>query len=324
MVRRFEAALGRRVEGLTVRSIETWRMTAQVAERFRSGRAFLVGDAAHRFPPTGGLGMNSGIADAHNLAWKLAAVLRGHAEASLLDTYEAERRPVVERNCTESVENFQRLTDLVEMVGLPKDGAVRLAKARRALRRWLPRGLADALLSLGAWFARRRMKLARTDPKLRVKVEAEVRRQAGHFDRLGLDLGALYDAGALVPDGAARVEGDVAHYAPTTRPGARLPHRWLDDAKTRSTHDLLDFSRFTLLVDSERSAWSEAANALQLELRVAPAAVLETEAGGAVLVRPDGYVAWRSRVTAMEPVTTLRAALQALSVITAAGPTSIG
>ena len=96
---RIRAVVGRNDVPIEITSTSTWRMTAQVAERFRAGRAFLVGDAAHRFPPTGGLGMNSGIGDAHNLAWKLARVLRGQSPDGLLDTYETERRPVVQTNC---------------------------------------------------------------------------------------------------------------------------------------------------------------------------------------------------------------------------------
>ena len=80
----------------TVETISTWAMTAQVAERYHEGRIFLVGDSAHRFPPTGGLGLNTGVQDAHNLAWKLAAVLTGSANASLLESYEVERKPVAQ------------------------------------------------------------------------------------------------------------------------------------------------------------------------------------------------------------------------------------
>src|SRR5262249_59387245 len=87
-------ALGTDTVPFTIRTIRTWTMTAQVAQRYREGRVILVGDAAHRFPPTGGLGLNTGVQDAHNLAWKIAAVDAGWAPDSLLDTYDAERRPV--------------------------------------------------------------------------------------------------------------------------------------------------------------------------------------------------------------------------------------
>lgn len=85
-----------------------WRMSRQVAARFRQGRVLLVGDSAHRFPPNGGYGMNSGIQDAHNLAWKLAFVLSGRAGARLLDSYDSERRPIAESNADFSLHNAQR------------------------------------------------------------------------------------------------------------------------------------------------------------------------------------------------------------------------
>lgn len=78
-------------------STGTWVMTSQTADSFRQGRLLLLGDAAHRFPHTGGFGLNSGVQDAHNIVWKLDAVLSGAASDSLLNTYDTERRPVVEK-----------------------------------------------------------------------------------------------------------------------------------------------------------------------------------------------------------------------------------
>src|SRR6185503_2200821 len=100
------AAIGTDEPAIDIRSIRPWTMTAEVAERFRVGRVLLAGDAAHRFPPTGGFGLNTGIQDVHNLAWKLALVLAGRAPESLLDTYEVERRPVAQANTDWSVRNF--------------------------------------------------------------------------------------------------------------------------------------------------------------------------------------------------------------------------
>ena len=90
---------------MEIHKITRWSVEAVIASQFSVGRVFLLGDAAHRHPPTGGLGLTSAIHDAQNLCWKLAAVLAGHASPELLDTYEAERRPVDERNCQRSLEN---------------------------------------------------------------------------------------------------------------------------------------------------------------------------------------------------------------------------
>ena len=95
-----------------VLTVGTWHMSAQVAARFRGGRMFLVGDAAHRFPPTGGLGLNTGVADVHNLVWKLAGIESGWLDASRLDTYEAERKPVAQFNCEQSMRNAFKLIEV--------------------------------------------------------------------------------------------------------------------------------------------------------------------------------------------------------------------
>jgi hypothetical protein len=107
----------------------SWTMTSQIADRYRDGRVFLVGDAAHRFPPSGGMGLNSGVQDAHNLAWKLHAVLANQATDSLLDTYEPERRPVAQRNAQASLENAFKMIEVFEALGKPnQEGLIEAIK----------------------------------------------------------------------------------------------------------------------------------------------------------------------------------------------------
>ena len=101
-----------------IQSISHWRMTAQIAEKFRKGNIFLIGDAAHRFPPTGGLGMNSGIADAFNLCWKIKSVLCEESADSILDSYETERMPIVVANCKESKFNWEKILEVPASLGL--------------------------------------------------------------------------------------------------------------------------------------------------------------------------------------------------------------
>ena len=149
-------------------------MTAQIAERYRAGRVFLVGDAAHRFPPTGGMGMNTGIQDAHNLCWKLAAVEAGWAsDALLLDTYEVERRPVAQNNTDQSLNNAMKMLEVFGALGLSENLEASRANLRKAL----------------------------ADPAARSTLAAAIANQQEHFDMFGLQLGFRYEAGALVPDG---------------------------------------------------------------------------------------------------------------------------
>ena len=263
-----------------VESVSSWTMTAPGAERYREGRVFLVGDSAHRFPPTGGLGLNSGVQDAHNLAWKLAAVLHGRAPASLLESYERERRPVAQTNADQSLRNALRLVEVPQALGVTDR-----SEASRA-----------------------RMQETLASEAGRARVGAAIEAQAEHFDMPGLQLGFCYGEGALVPDGAAPAPTQVREFVPSGRPGARLPHAWLAGPGPRgSLLDRVPLDRFLLLAGPDGAAWLDALPGLPgppvAGLRLTPALLpdlarwLEVAgigADGALLVRPDQHVAWRS------------------------------
>jgi len=253
-----------------IRSIGTWTMNAAVAERLVQGRVALVGDAAHQLPPTGGFGVNTGIQGVHNLIWKLVLVRAGIAGPALIDTYDVERRAVGRFNAERSLENSRMVQRITEAAmaegatgGAPKD-------------------------------------------------EVAASRRYGNF--LGMELGFSYESDAVVPDGTEPpdVDDPVIDYAPCARPGHRAPHVWLErEGKRISTLDL--FGRgFVLLTGPEGSAWSGSAvdAGERFGIDIETHAIGEggdyadadgnwaqqygVSEDGAVLVRPDGHVAWRA------------------------------
>lgn len=278
---------------LTIQTISPWVMTSQVAERYRERNVFLVGDAAHRFPPSGGLGLNTGVQDAHNLAWKLALVLGGRADEALLDTYETERRPVARYNSEQSLNNALKMLEVLEASGATAD----VEESRRNF---------TAILA---------------DSEKRQRLAGAIANQVEHFDMLGLQLGFRYAAGALVGDGSAppMPANPVREFIPSTCPGARLPHGWLED--DRSTLDLIPVDDFTLLVGKAGGAWRAAAAAVDTTLRCVtigediadPQGWWSTVAGmapeGVLLIRPDQHVAFRAQELGTDPVASLRQAL---------------
>lgn len=306
-------------------STGTWVMTSQTADAFRRGRLLLLGDAAHRFPHTGGFGLNSGVQDAHNLAWKLDAVLSGDASDSLLDTYETERRPVVEKFAEQSVANHFRMDDIGKRVGITNK---MLAKATQVMGRpplnKIP-GKVIAPLAAGATL-RQMARSQKVNPgapgsaRLRREIAEAIPGQVEHFVSIGLQFGYLYTSPLIAQDPAAKPAEDVVDYLPTTYPGARLPHAVLSvNGTSVDAHDTLDRNKLTLLTFAGRE-WDPVVSELDaggpgvvMVAADAPSGtdrdrlidLYEVGTSGAVLVRPDGHVAWRTTGSASEAGTAL-------------------
>jgi 2,4-dichlorophenol 6-monooxygenase len=296
-----------------------WSVQAVVAERFREGRVFLAGDAAHRHSPHGGLGLNTGIQDAHNLAWKLAAVLEGQAGPGLLESYELERRPVGIRNV--EFATFAFFNHLAVSGGFGVMPGAPVAHNRAML---------EALFSDTADGRTRRVRLHEFFNTLRME-----------FAAADIELGFEYgDSPAVVADGSAPPPRDPAGHVleQTTRPGHRLPHAWLDRLGERvATHDLVRGGRFLLLAGERGEAWTSAAAAIAVQRGVAidayragPGGELcggdgswyrlrGHDAAGAILVRPDGHVAFRAATGADDARAALEAALD-IALAAAAPP----
>ena len=231
-----------------------------VAERYQRVHVFIAGDAAHLFTPTGGLGYNTAVGDAVNLGWKLAAVLKGQAQASLLDSYEQERRPIGLRNTA-----YARA--FADSVGL-----FEVTPALEADDPTGERMRAEASEVLGA----------------------HVRRE---FNIPGVTFGERYDASPIVFGEPAQAPPDDANaYVPSTLPGGRLPHRWLGGE--RSLYDLLGFEWTVLTpprLTAEAESLAEAGRTAGLDvtlLSLDASEVGDLLDDGVLLVRPDQVVAW--------------------------------
>ena len=259
--------------------------------------------------------MNTGIADAHNIAWKLQAVIQGWVDETFLDTYEIERKPIAEDNCKESLYNYHKILEVIEAFGLGRNDLEKLAKFKNtAPAKWLPITWLDKIVSIGSKMARKKMDKFHSNTALKEKVLTTIADQIAHFDRIGLDIGYSYEQGAIIPDGTDLVvpENKVTQYVPSARPGARFPH--IDFEKNTfptSTHDLLDYHFYTLFTRAKDDPWktvlAQFPTTIQQKIKVIQIneldlsetifkkliALCEIDETGALLIRPDGHVAWR-------------------------------
>jgi 2,4-dichlorophenol 6-monooxygenase len=293
--------------------ISYWTVNNVYATHMQNGRVFVMGDAAHRHPPSNGLGSNTSIQDAFNLAWKLAAVLKGQAGAGLLDSYSAERAPVAKQIVTRANKSIPEFGPIFEALGM--DGSLDHAKIEANMA-------------------------ARCDGT----PEGEARRKAlrdaiaykkYEFDAHGVEMNQRYRSAAAVTDGQAEpaFERDAElHYQPTTWPGARLPHVWLWDrhGNRLSSLDLTGRGQFTVITGIGGEAWLDAAakagKALGVTIRthlIHPRGEIRDHAGdwaraseiaeaGCLLVRPDQHVGWRAPAMTKDPQGDLTRALTAI------------
>ncbi len=235
-----------------------WNRREGLAESYRKGRLFLVGDSAHQLSPTGGFGMNTGVADAVDLGWKLAAVVQGWGGDKLLDSYDLERRPIAARNVGEASENYKilRKPPSGEAIGdISPEGEAQRKETR------------DFILGNNS---------------------------NREWESTGLQLGYRYDGSPIiVSDGTAEEPIEISKYTPTARPGGRAPHAWLKDG--RSTLDLFR-QGFTLLQFTKEAGGQELLGVKDVPISITlidDPAIHTLYGANLVLVRPDGHVAWR-------------------------------
>ena len=290
-----------------ITSVSTWTVNNMYATTVSNGRVYCMGDATHRHPPSNGLGSNTSIQDAFNLAWKLAMVVKGQAGPRLLDSYQAERAPIAKQIVTRANKSIEEFGPIFKALGL--------------------------LDSIDPVKMQQNMDARCDDTDEAERQREDIRKAIAfkvyEFDAHGVEMNQRYRSEAVLPDGQPEpaFERDAElHYQPTTWPGARLPHAWVfaDDGSKVSTLDLTGKGRFTILTGNGGQGWVEAAGIVGRELgldiacrTIGPrqqwhdytgdwALVREIRDSGAILVRPDHHVAWRAEAKVADQAAELR------------------
>ncbi|MBB6014534.1 2,4-dichlorophenol 6-monooxygenase [Aquamicrobium lusatiense] len=277
-----------------IESTSTWTVNDMYATTLQKGRVFAAGDAIHRHPPTNGLGSNTSIQDSFNLAWKIAMVLKGQADPSLLDTYTTERAPVAKQIVQRANKSLGDFPPIAVALGLPQAKSIDEMYANMAKRK-------EAGHEGEAQREALRKAIAGTDYV---------------YNAHGVEMNQRYTSDAIVPDGSAAevfADEELYHQA-SSRPGAPVPHVWVyrNGGHRISTKDLCGQGRFTILTGIGGDGWKDAAAAAKEKLGVEIdvhvigtgqaledqygefAAMRGTTDSGALLVRPDFHIAYRS------------------------------
>jgi 2,4-dichlorophenol 6-monooxygenase len=296
LLQRIRAVVGEDIDA-EILGLAGWQVRAQVAGRYSSGNVFCMGDAVHRHPPTNGLGLNMSVADAYNLAWKLAFVLDGRAGPALLASYSAERQPVGAAGVQRAITSLGEAAAIEAALGLePNQSAEDGWKALNVL--YEP-GVAG-------------------DERRRALREA-IELSHYQFNAHGIELGYVYHSDVITAEPtppAPPPRDPVLYYTPTTRPGARVPHARLErDREPLSSLDLIDPQGFTLFTGVGGHSWQTSTEAIAQRVKTPITVAVIGERGGlydpygdwasrseidttgAVLVRPDGHIVWRCPTT---------------------------
>lgn len=309
LMKRIGRIIGDDTVPITIRSCVKWTMNALYATRYSKGRIFCMGDAVHRHSPAGGLGANTCILDAYNLCWKLKLAVKGKADPALLETYSTERQPIGRAIIERSMKSVGEFTQVAQALGYSPGQSVSEGEAQLAL-----------LSAAGAEGEAKRDALAKA-----------LRQQSYQFNAVGFELGYRYPKGALwdaqePPFPSA--DPDLV-YAPTTVPGAALPHVWLTDDRGQriSTLDIVSGGEFHLLTGPGGEGWANACEEIALEFGlhivvdgIGPGQryrdpysswriIREISDSGCLLVRPDAHIAWRAERIGTTEIAQLREGL---------------
>jgi 2,4-dichlorophenol 6-monooxygenase len=279
---------------IQIRSCSLWTVNDMYATRYSTGRVFCMGDAVHRHPPMNGLGSNTSIQDAYNLAWKLALVLKGKANPGLLDTYNEERVPIGQQIVKRANKSIGETGAIFEVLGLqPGSEVAQMWRNMEARKNATPEAAAQ-----------------------RENLRKAILQKNYEFNTHGVELNQRYRSAAVVSDGTPEppFERDAElYFHPTTWPGARLPHVWLQkDGRQISTLDIAGKGRFVVLTGIGGERWIEAARKASSTHEIAIEAFVigpgrdftdlygewaearEIGESGCLLVRPDAHVGWRA------------------------------
>ena len=297
---------------LKIKSVSTWTVNHLHALSYSNARVFCMGDAVHRHPPSNGLGSNTSIQDAFNLAWKMALVVKGKASPSLLDSYNAERAPIGKQIVDRANKSIGEFGPIFDALGLLSTSDPDAMKANMESRK----------------------EATPVAQERRQKLREAIAYKVYEFDAHGVEMNQRYVSQAVVNDGEAAPafkEDAELYFQATSYPGARMPHVWLEkDRKQLSSLDLVGQGRFTLITSIGGDAWIKAAQSVSAKTGVEIATVTigpgcdvedpfgywasarEIEDGGCLLVRPDQHVAWRAKASVKDACAELSRVMSAI------------